>query len=147
VPLVNQYTSREHTIVDGGLLSNFPVWLFDAPPGQERKRPTFGLRLVENDASPGDPEPDPTLSSEFLSMLKRSETLGYFWSVVDTMMAAHDRYYIEKTKFDKTIEIDSKGVGTTEFKLSNKRKEDLYESGVQKAERFLTSIAVATAPT
>ena len=80
-------------------------------------------------------------------MLKRSETLGYFWSVVDTMMAAHDRYYIEKTKFDKTIEIDSKGVGTTEFKLSNKRKEDLYESGVQKAERFLTSIAVATAPT
>ena len=147
VPLVNQYTSREHTIVDGGLLSNFPVWLLDARPGQERKRPTFGLRLVENDASPGDPEPDPTLSSEFLSMLKRSETLGYFWSVVDTMMAAHDRYYIEKTKFDKTIEIDSKGVGTTEFKLSNERKEDLYKSGVQKAERFLTSIAEANAPT
>jgi NTE family protein len=146
VPLVNQYTSREHTIVDGGMLSNFPVWLFDAPPGQERKRPTFGLRLVENDADPGDPEPDPTLSSEFLSMLKRSETLGYFWSVVETMMAAHDRYYIEKTKFDKTIEIDSKGVGTTEFKVLNDRKEDLYRSGRQAAEEFLDKIEPGTPP-
>ncbi len=23
----------EHVIVDGGLLSNFPIWLFDSPPG------------------------------------------------------------------------------------------------------------------
>ena len=26
-------TSDEHVIVDGGLLSNFPIWLFDSPAG------------------------------------------------------------------------------------------------------------------
>ncbi|MDQ6949620.1 MAG: patatin-like phospholipase family protein [Actinomycetota bacterium] len=26
-------TARRHVIVDGGLLSNFPIWLFDTPPG------------------------------------------------------------------------------------------------------------------
>ena len=36
-----------HTIVDGGMLSNFPVWLFDAPEGKKPRWPTFGLMLVE----------------------------------------------------------------------------------------------------
>lgn len=31
---------RKHMIVDGGMLSNFPVWLFDAPAGQEPLVPT-----------------------------------------------------------------------------------------------------------
>jgi predicted acylesterase/phospholipase RssA len=36
----------ERLIVDGGLLSNFPVWLFDVPDGQKPRWPTFGLLLV-----------------------------------------------------------------------------------------------------
>jgi hypothetical protein len=34
------------------------------------------------------------LESEFMEMLKRSETLGYFWSLVGIVMEAHDRFYI-----------------------------------------------------
>lgn len=41
----NPETGKEHIIVDGGLLSNFPVWLFDADG--EPDWPTFGLLLVE----------------------------------------------------------------------------------------------------
>ena len=41
----------EHLIVDGGVLSNFPVWLFDSEG--EPPWPTFGLMLVE----PGAPAP------------------------------------------------------------------------------------------
>ena len=46
---------RAALIVDGGLLSNFPVWLFDSPPGQVRggrrsaccwSRPTSRTPLV-----------------------------------------------------------------------------------------------------
>ena len=146
VPLVNQYTSREHTIVDGGMLSNFPVWLFDAPPGQAAKRPTIGLKLSQKDTRPGDPAPDSTLKSEFLSMLKRSETLGYFWSLVETMMEAHDRFYIEKKKFANTIDIDSRGVGTTEFRLSDERKRKLYEAGREEAAVFLDQVEAETSP-
>src|SRR5436305_307633 len=35
-PVVHQNpanANEEHVIVDGGLLSNFPIWLFDCPPG------------------------------------------------------------------------------------------------------------------
>ncbi len=43
----NHSTGVEHLIVDGGMLSNFPVWLFDA---EEPQWPTFGLKFIEEDA-------------------------------------------------------------------------------------------------
>jgi hypothetical protein len=34
-------------IIDGGTLSNFPVWLFDVDtPNQPLRRPTFGFTLT-----------------------------------------------------------------------------------------------------
>ena len=33
---------KPYYVVDGGLLSNFPIWLFDSP---HPKRPTWGFRL------------------------------------------------------------------------------------------------------
>ena len=42
----NPETGETHIIVDGGMLSNFPVWLFDCEDG-EPDWPTFGLLLVE----------------------------------------------------------------------------------------------------
>ncbi|MEO5577127.1 MAG: patatin-like phospholipase family protein [Gaiellaceae bacterium] len=43
----NPKTGRLHVIVDGGMLSNFPVWLFDCDDGDAPEWPTFGLLLVE----------------------------------------------------------------------------------------------------
>jgi NTE family protein len=35
-------------IVDGGILSNFPLWIYDEPdPGKPPGWPTFGFRLVD----------------------------------------------------------------------------------------------------
>src|SRR5207302_3819340 len=34
-----------HWVVDGGLLSNFPIRYFDSPPGETPPWPTFGLPL------------------------------------------------------------------------------------------------------
>ena len=36
-------------IVDGGMLSNFPVWVFDCDDEETPDWPTFGLLLVEPD--------------------------------------------------------------------------------------------------
>ena len=146
VPLVNQYTGREHTIVDGGMLSNFPVWLFEAPRGQEAKRETFGLKLVQKDPRSQLVPQGLDLKSEFMKMIRRSETLGYFWSLVETVMEAHDRFYIEQEKFDKTVDIDTRGVGTTKFGLSPDRKNELYESGREEARKFLNRVESATPP-
>jgi NTE family protein len=37
---------QECLIVDGGVLSNFPVWLFDVNPDTDPTRPTFGFRIT-----------------------------------------------------------------------------------------------------
>ncbi|CAA9455139.1 MAG: lysophospholipase-like family protein [uncultured Rubrobacteraceae bacterium] len=131
VKFANAQTGREHLIVDGGMLSNFPVWLFDA---EEPQWPTFGLKLVEKDPRspiPGGPPQPERSRSGVLSVV------AYLRSLVDTMMAAHDRLYIEESDFDRTIAIDTLGVRTTEFDLSEERALKLFESGRTAAEKFL----------
>jgi NTE family protein len=62
------------------------------------------------------------------------------------MMDAHDRFYIDHEHFKNTIDIDTLGVGTTEFSLSNDRKNDLYESGRKEAKKFLDKIESGASP-
>ena len=132
VRFANRETGGEHLIVDGGMLSNFPVWLFDAETPQW---PTFGLKLVQKD-------PKASLAAELPQPVAPrggvSQVVGYLRSLVDTMMAAHDRLYIEEHDFEeRTIAIDTLGVGTTEFDLSRQRALALYQSGRDAARKFL----------
>ncbi len=132
VRIENPKTNHEHVIVDGGMLSNYPVWLFDSDG--EPSWPTFGLLLVEPDprtpitARLPEPEKAPRGARGLVSLLS---------SMVHTMMEAHDRLYVEKAQYARTIPIKTLGVGTTEFDLSEKRKLALYDSGRKAAEEFL----------
>ncbi len=109
-------------IVDGGILSNYPVWLFDTPgrPGW----PTFGFRLVESE----NPEERTHNISGPISLLS---------AVVSTMMEAHDRKHISEADFARTIPIPTMGVRTTDFELAKEKREELFRSGVRAAEKFL----------
>lgn len=77
----NQRTGRDHLVVDGEVLSNFPVWWFDTDG--EPRWPTFGLRLVE-------PEPRTTLAGRMgeaeYPANKIEATIDYIKSLVFTMM-------------------------------------------------------------
>jgi NTE family protein len=130
VSFTNPKTGREHLIVDGGMLSNFPVWLFDA---DEPYWPTIGLKFIEEDPR----SPLGTLGSKggWFSMV------DYARRLVDTMMEAHDRLYLEESDFHRTIAIDPLGVGTTQFDLSRERALALYDSGRTAAEEFLAGKA------
>lgn len=94
----NPKTGREHLIVDGGVLSNFPVWMFDADG--EPRWPTFGLRLVES-------EPRMALAGRLGDAVRPTNrievTVEYVKSLVHTMLEAHDRLYIEMADFARTI--------------------------------------------
>jgi NTE family protein len=128
----NPRTGREHILVDGGMLSNFPVWLFDS---RERGRPTFGLLLVE-------PAPREHLGERIESPVRArgvGALIDYLKALAQTMMAAHDRLYLEQAEFARTIAIPTLGVGTTEFDLERERREALYRSGVEAAEEFLAA--------
>jgi NTE family protein len=118
---------QEHLIVDGGVLSNFPVWIFDSDG--EPPWPTFGLMLVEPDpkAEPG--RDQPTSPDD--------DVITYFKDLASTMMGAHDRMYLQNDSFVRTIPIPTLGVGTTEFDLSEKRAGELFESGRKAALEFV----------
>lgn len=128
----NPATGRKHLIVDGGVLSNFPVWLFDSR--EEPRWPTFGLRLVE-------PEPEVPLDQRMepatYPLGGIGTTIDYVKSLIYTMLEAHDRLYIEMANFARTICIPTLGVRTTDFDLSRERRLELYEAGRTAAERFL----------
>src|SRR5439155_18699560 len=135
VRIQNRETNHEHVIVDGGMLSNFPVWLFDCEDEEEPDWPTFGLLLVEPDpkvpitARLPAPEHAPRGARGLVSLLS---------GMVHTMMEAHDRLYLEKEQFARTIPIPTLGVRTTEFDITRERAEALYQSGFQAAQDFLS---------
>lgn len=114
--------SVKHCLVDGGLLSNFPVWLFDVP-GVPRW-PTFGFRL-KSDLAPQ----ETNIKGMF----------SYTKALISTMLDAHDRFYVKKAHAIRTIFIPTFDVKATQFSLNRKTKEKLYQSGKEAATAFLKS--------
>ncbi len=107
-------------IVDGGVLSNFPVWLFDT--GNEwDSTPTLGFKLV----GPRDGAPN-----------KITGPLTMFKALFGTMMDAHDNRFIEEKNFDRTIVIPTLGIKSTDFAISREKKDALYKSGENAALKF-----------
>lgn len=39
-------TGEETTLVDGGILSNFPIEVFDRTDGKDPRRPTLGVKVT-----------------------------------------------------------------------------------------------------
>jgi len=100
-------------IVDGGMLSNYPVWIFDE---KDEPCPTVGFKLV-----------DPKLDQSH----KINGPLSMLHAIVGTMMEAHDQRYITDSDFARTIPIPTLGVRTTEFDLAMEKSNALYHSGFQ----------------
>lgn len=128
----NHRDGIEHVIVDGGMLSNFPVWLFDSDG--EPEWPTFGLKLVESDPRTSLAERLPPEAAEAGSL---HGVIDYAKSLIGTMTEFYDRLYLEKDTFVRTITIPTLGIRTTEFDLTRERALDLYQAGRDSAETFL----------
>ncbi len=133
---ITDAAGQDHVIVDGGILSNFPVWLFDRADDEVPRWPTFGLLLVE--PSPKTPIGMRIPKPEHAPLGARGLT-QLVSGLFHTMMEAHDRLYIEKAQFARTIPIPTLGVRTTEFDLPRSRAQELYDSGRTAAERFLAN--------
>jgi NTE family protein len=133
VTVRNPQTQAEHVIVDGGLLSNYPIWLFDAPAGSVPEYPTFGMLLV----APGQQAPlipPPPAGEEVVPI---GSDVGFLKAIGETMMEAHDRFYVEQANYARTIPIPTLGVKTTEFDIPPEKAAALFESGRSAAAKFL----------
>ena len=132
VRVQNHRDSTEHVIVDGGMLSNFPIWLFDSDGMPEW--PTFGLKLVESDPRTSLAE---LLPPEAAAVNGIHGVIDYAKSLIGTMTEFYDRLYLQKDTFVRTITIPTLGIRTTEFDLTRERALDLYQAGREAAARFL----------
>ena len=79
----------------------------------------------------------PSLSSGAVALIRASVSSSL--ADVQTMIAAHDRLYVEQADFARTIAIPTLGVGTTEFDVSEQRRRKLFESGQKAVHDFLES--------
>jgi NTE family protein len=124
-------SGRHHLIVDGGLLSSFPVWIFDSEGKPDW--PTFGLRLVAGD-------PKAPLGQDVIVEARRGigQAIDFVKGLLQTMTDAHDRLYLERDSFARTIAIPMMGVDPHNFRLSRQQIDDLYQSGRTSAEDFLS---------
>lgn len=121
-------------IVDGAILSNFPLWLFDNHYKSEdmnksenmnkKMLPTIGFQLVgKNENKPN----------------KITGPFTMFQALFSTMVEAHDERYIEKQNRFRTIKIPTVGVQTTQFDINAEESVKLYHSGEDAANEFFNS--------
>ncbi|HEY2493914.1 MAG TPA: patatin-like phospholipase family protein [Paenibacillus sp.] len=117
------FTEQFVYIVDGALLSNFPIWLFDEPVLNSFgiPIPTIGFRMV------GKQEGKPHQIKGPFSM---------FQAMFETMLSAHDERYIEQDKIYRTVKIPTLGVSNTKFHITKEESMQLYESGLEAGNKF-----------
>jgi NTE family protein len=115
---------RPHLIVDGGILSNFPVWLFDNPG--EVRRPTFGFKLHRGAGPESPPYREIPRILWPLPMAK-----AMFFAATE----AWDRRTSKATRV-RTVSIPTAEIKTLDFDLGDGEKRALYDSGHRSAETF-----------
>jgi NTE family protein len=110
-------------IVDGGVISNFPIWLFDVEATP--RWPTFGFKLKNNTNKQVNKQ--------------GNDLFSYFIDVIETMVDRNEEEYLPDRNAIRTVTIDTVGVRTTEFNISRKKCIKLYESGFNSTNEFLNS--------
>lgn len=115
------------TLVDGGMLSNFPVAVFDRRDGKAPRWPTFGIKLS---ARAGDQA----------RRFKGDGLVDMIKAMVGTMTSFYDQMHLDdKSVTARTMFVDTFGVKATEFDLDDATRDKLYENGRKAAEKFLQS--------
>lgn len=111
--------------VDGGMLSNFPVWVFDRTDENPPRWPTFGVKLSAR--RPMDVE-----------RFDVKEPLGFTRALIGTLTSFHDRIHIEDPSVvDRTIFVDTNEVKATNFDIDELTQQTLFANGRTAAEKFL----------
>lgn len=113
------------TWVDGGLLSNFPVALFDRADALAPRWPTFGVRLTTR---PPTPPRTPEVEGP----------LGIGLAALDTLLTDQGSGYLEDPcTVQRTVFVPTDGVSVVDFDLDRATQDRLYRNGRAAAQQFL----------
>ncbi len=121
-------------LVDGGLVSNYPIDAFDRTDGEPPRWPTIGVTLI-----PPLPEQDIRLIPA-LRYLRPVPGFRFLESLIVTAVVGRDQGFLAQPWVQqRSIEVDSLGVNPFDFAIDRATVERLYESGRAGATAFLAS--------
>jgi len=119
-------------LVDGGMLSNFPINVFYNPNIPVPRKPTFGIKLeYEDETAPQDIK----------------SLTGFAGKLINTMRFFYDRDFILKHDMYQTTvrSIDTGNIHWLNFNLNNEEKIELFFRGALAATLFLAKHAMSEA--
>jgi NTE family protein len=109
-------------LVDGAMLSRFPIDVFDAPPGLEPRWPTFGIKLG---AAPA-------------PIAEVHDTASMSRAMLNAMTGFCDRRHVDDVAIAaRTIVVDTGTVRATDFTLDRDTQDLLFRKGREAALNFL----------
>lgn len=142
---------RGDVYVDGGLLDNYPVKLFDREKYLDSRNfsePDYYLRINRQLASSLRPISRYVYNRETLgfrldtreeiavfrdqAQAPITEIKGFFdytWALIHTLLEAQQSSHLHSDDWARTVYIDSLGVKTADFGLSGSMKDQLVQSG------------------
>jgi NTE family protein len=127
-------SGRTSTLVDGGLLSNFPVDTLDRHDGRKPRWPSFGVTVLPN-LPDGNDKVIPALAP--LRMLGPPHLLE---DVITTVLVGRDQAYLNQPWVAaRAIRVDSTDVGFLDFDIGDDAVEALYVRGYAAAQQFLST--------
>ncbi|AWE07980.1 hypothetical protein DCE79_11530 [Lysinibacillus sp. 2017] len=111
---------KECVIVDGGVLSNFPLWIYD---NGFKIRPVIGIKLSS--------------ASDEMEPHKINNAIQLFEALFSTMKNAHDNRYIGRRHERNIIFIPVEMYSATQFDMGDEEKQKLIGIGKERALHFL----------
>lgn len=134
---------KDHAIVDGGLLSNFPLELLisrdervTAVMGERTSEGVMGMLIDEGIPVPGAEAPAPREGFSFGSL----PTVQRLRSLVDTVLCARDKLVIDA--FEGLVaRLPAGGCGTTEFDMPEAKRALLVQAGRDAMTEHLARLA------
>ena len=122
------------TLMDGGLLSNFPIDSLDRVDGKKPRWPSFGVTVLPN-LPQGNDKVIPALNS--LRLLGPPHVLE---DVITTVLVGRDQAYLNQPWVSaRAIRVDSTEVGFLDFDISDADVEALYAKGYSAGQEFLAT--------
>lgn len=115
------------TLVDGGLVSNYPISMFDRQDDRPARWPTLGIRLSSL---------DPTAEQEHPQPVKGPIELGA--ALVETAIeGCQAEHVLKPCNVARSVEVDTSPVSAVDFGIDAAERERLIRVGRVTAERFL----------
>jgi NTE family protein len=113
------------TLVDGGLLSNYPITTFDRQDSRRPRWPTIGVRLS---SQPGDGGPPHQVRGPVALGLSLVET------AIEGSQAVQE---LDPCNVTRSVFVDTSRVGPVDFEISEEDQDHLLGTGRKAAEEFL----------